>query len=384
MQYQQYRATDGIFTGTSLLPPQWVLSVDDNGTIVALSPEATGAVIEVTGMLCPGFVNVHCHTELSYLHQRIPKHTGLVDFILQILGHRGAPVAQVHDAAAQAMDAMWQQGIQAVGDIANTDATIAAKLASPLQFHNFIEVSGFSPAIAATRLAQGMAVYEAFEAAMPAKNTLVPHAPYSTSTTLVRNLLAHSSGKVVSIHNQEAPTENVFFSNPADSDFNRLYQALQVPIADFFEPSGQSSLDTLWPHLQPAGTLILVHNTFLSSELLHNHLLHNRWPEVYICICIRANLYIEHTVPPIADWLAWNDYLVLGTDSLASNDSLSIWEEIQTIQQHFPEIPLTQILQWATYNGAKALNMEAKLGSFAIGKQPGVLCLQHGGPQRLR
>ncbi|MDQ3846029.1 MAG: amidohydrolase family protein, partial [Bacteroidota bacterium] len=60
-------------------------------------------------------------------------------------------------------------------------------------------------------------------------------------------------------------------------------------------------------------------------------------------------------------------------DSLASNHSLSIPDEIKTIQKNFPSIPLEEVLQWATLNGAKALQMDDILGSFERGKKPGVV-----------
>ena len=65
--------------------------------------------------------------------------------------------------------------------------------------------------------------------------------------------------------------------------------------------------------------------------------------------------------------------IVLGTDSLASNNQLSILSEIKTITQNFPHILLQTILQWATINGAKALGMEDTLGSFKFGKKPGIV-----------
>jgi cytosine/adenosine deaminase-related metal-dependent hydrolase len=65
--------------------------------------------------------------------------------------------------------------------------------------------------------------------------------------------------------------------------------------------------------------------------------------------------------------------IVLGTDSLASNHQLSILEEIKTLQQHFASIPLQTMLQWATINGAKALQTDATLGSFEKGKTPGIV-----------
>ena len=43
------------------------------------------------------------------------------------------------------------------------------------------------------------------------------------------------------------------------------------------------------------------------------------------------------------------------------------------ISQNFPHIPLQSVLQWATINGAKALGMDNSLGSFEVGKKPGIV-----------
>ncbi|HLF46735.1 MAG TPA: amidohydrolase family protein, partial [Chitinophagaceae bacterium] len=94
------------------------------------------------------------------------------------------------------------------------------------------------------------------------------------------------------------------------------------------------------------------------------------------CLCINANLYIENKVPPIE--MLMNHYcpLVLGTDSYSSNWQLSITKEMQSIQNNFPAIPLETILQWATINGAKALDWDDELGSFEKGKKPGVVLIE--------
>ena len=76
------------------------------------------------------------------------------------------------------------------------------------------------------------------------------------------------------------------------------------------------------------------------------------------------------------------DNIILGTDSLASNDQLSILEEIKTLQNNFKNLDLTILLKWATSNGSKALQMDNKLGSFKKGKQPGIVLLE--GAEALR
>jgi cytosine/adenosine deaminase-related metal-dependent hydrolase len=90
---------------------------------------------------------------------------------------------------------------------------------------------------------------------------------------------------------------------------------------------------------------------------------------------VKANQYIEKALPPV-DLLQKNGCrIVIGTDSLASNNSLDILDELKTISANFPAIQLAELLQWATLNGAKALQLQDQLGSFEKGKKPGVILI---------
>ena len=62
--------------------------------------------------------------------------------------------------------------------------------------------------------------------------------------------------------------------------------------------------------------------------------------------------------------------MTLGTDSLASNHTLSIWEEVQTILKN-TDLDLNTLLTWACKNGAEFLQLK-ELGTFEKGKIPGV------------
>jgi imidazolonepropionase-like amidohydrolase len=81
-------------------------------------------------------------------------------------------------------------------------------------------------------------------------------------------------------------------------------------------------------------------------------------------------------MPPIELLRANNAEIVIGTDSYASNWSLNILDELKTIQKQFPSIPLSEMLGWATMNGARALQMEKSLGSFEKGKKPGIVLIE--------
>jgi cytosine/adenosine deaminase-related metal-dependent hydrolase len=86
-------------------------------------------------------------------------------------------------------------------------------------------------------------------------------------------------------------------------------------------------------------------------------------------------MYIEDTLPDISMLSKAGVHICIGTDSLASNHQLDIMSELCVIKQHYPNIGWEQLLNWGTYNGAKALQFDTLLGSFAVGKQPGVLLL---------
>ena len=82
-------------------------------------------------------------------------------------------------------------------------------------------------------------------------------------------------------------------------------------------------------------------------------------------------------MPPIELLRTNGANIIVGTDSYASNWSLNILDELKTIQKHNPQIPLEEMLGWATINGARALQMDKQLGSFEAGKKPGVVIIEN-------
>ncbi|HQV66448.1 MAG TPA: amidohydrolase family protein, partial [Saprospiraceae bacterium] len=95
--------------------------------------------------------------------------------------------------------------------------------------------------------------------------------------------------------------------------------------------------------------------------------------QIFWATCPNANLYIENKLPDYQIFRDADAKVTIGTDSLTSNWQLSIWEEIKTIRKYQSYIPLEELLTWATINGAEALSYEDRLGSFEVGKTPGIL-----------
>ena len=376
MEYRKFKA-DHIFTGREILHDDNVLITDAAGLVVGIIDIAdAGDGIEIVeGMLSPGFINCHCHLELSHLKGYIPEQTGLVDFILKIVNERHFEEQIILQAIENAENEMLQNGIVAVGDICNNTLTIPQKLKRRLRYHNFIETSGFPPSVAAIRFQRSADLYRSYKENFQ-NSTIVPHAPYSVSPEIFQLINDLPDNQLLTIHNQETTAEDELFKT-GKGDFLRLYEKMGVDIS-FFKPNGKSSLQTWLPYFNKSQSIILVHNVTTSATDLAFKKLQTTTHQLqtFFCLCANANLYITNTLPDVKMMLKNNCDIVLGTDSLASNHQLSIWEEIKTLQKNFPAIELTTLLQWATINGARALQMDDELGSFEKGKRPGVVLIK--------
>ena len=374
--YRKFSA-DKIFDGYQFLQGK-VLITDDVGVIVDIIDEKTAGddVEKLKGLLCPGFINAHCHLELSHMKGHIPKHTGLVDFVLKVVTDRHFSEQEIFNAIEGAEDEMLKNGIVAVGDICNSTLTIPQKIKARLQYHNFIEASGFVPELAKDRFDRSMGILNEYKSSIKYQvSSINPHAPYSVSPAMFGMINDLPNNNLLTIHNQEATAENEFFEK-GSGDFLRLYKQMGIDIS-FFKPSLNTSLQTWLPYFTKAQSLILVHNVTTSAADLEfvKRSTNNYQLSTFFCLCPNANLYISNTLPDVKMLMEHTDNIVLGTDSLASNDQLSILAEIKTLQNNFKEFELATLLKWATSNGAKALHMNERLGSFEKGKQPGVILI---------
>ena len=377
MLYRKLKGSN-IFDGYTLRGENKVLIIQDNGIIESIVDETeAGDNIEFyDGILCPGFINAHCHIELSHLKGKIPQHTGLVNFVQTVMQERTAGAEEKHNAIEAATRELYNSGTVAVGDICNTTDSISIKQNGNMHWHNFIEVSGFVAGGAQKRFDEATKIMNAFITELKAPEhtiALVPHAPYSVSATLFGLLNNASANKTISIHNQECAAENELYVNKS-GDFLKLYSNFGIDISSFL-PTGKRSLESWLPLFTLQQKIILVHNTFTKKEdiLFAANIIGN--DQLFYCLCPNANLYIENTLPDVEMMLEQNCNLVVGTDSYGSNNQLNVFEEVKTICKNFPTIALATALKWATINGAKALGIDKIAGSFETGKKPGVVLL---------
>ena len=384
MSFRKFTA-DYLFTGYNLVENA-VLITDSGGTVedVVTSDEAGDGIETFSGVVTPGFVNCHCHLELSHLKDVIPPHTGLIEFLLSVVQKRGVPPEQVREAIHKAEQEMWNNGIVAVGDICNTADAVDTKAASNIYWNSFIEVLSFLDEKADEQVAHYTGVLSQHQEKLPGRfrNALTPHAPYTISEKTFQLINQATKGQIISIHNQEHPAEDELYRS-GGGEYLKLLGLFGIDRSPF-PVSGKSSIRSYLPYFDNSQTILLVHNTYMTEEdiVFADAYSRDNGLSLVYCLCVNANRYIEDKIPPIELFIKHSCDVVLGTDSYSSNWQLNIAKEIETVltTSYFKDLPyevgLETVLKWATSNGASALRIDDQYGSFKKGKQPGIVLLQ--------
>lgn len=355
-----------------------VVVTDLDGKILdIIPPDKAGSndVRILKGSIVPGFINAHCHLELSHMKGLTPKGTGLIEFISDVVSKRNFNEDVILEHIRMADAEMYQNGIQAVGDISNTAHSFLVKALSKMRYYTFVEYFDLmNPLRTNAILDQYNKVYKKAPHDARHRRSAVPHAPYSVSPELFRRInVINNTPSVVSIHNQETPPENELFLSKT-GDFVQFLHKAGSDLADF-SATGLPSVQYAGKYMDPEQVTLLVHNTMCTSNDIIYAL--KRFKHLFWVTCPNANIYIENRLPDYKLFIENKVEMVIGTDSLSSNDQLCILSEIQTIVRNNPEISGCDLLHWATINGAKALGFHDELGSIEIGKKPGLLHLSN-------
>jgi len=365
-----------VITNTGAPAKRAVISAEDDGTIISIEPGIESlrdpqSVEFFNGIIIPGFVNCHCHLELSHMKGSFAEGTGLENFIMHIRDARNnIPVDEI-SAAQQTDKLLSDEGVVLCADVCNTSLTFNIKKKSRIQYHNFLEVFGTDPQKAGKRMDE-IEVVAVDAERMGLSYSITPHSAYSVSLPLFRLIKEKSKmNRVTTIHFMETSSEALFLSDHSGL-LRKSYEASGLLPDNILVPADHAT--TILDEMTTAGNLLLVHNTFADSETVKRVKKRGR---TFWCLCPGSNLYIEKKMPPVEMLMKEGCDLVIGTDSLASNKSLSILSELKLIQKYFPSIPLQELIRWATISGAEALGEDNNFGKIVPGKKPGLLLLEN-------
>lgn len=349
---------------------------DKNGKIVAVDSYAElkgqGDLTEYDGrVLTPALINCHAHLELSHLAEMTdsgPWQGDITDWISKLLSLRQRiPVENALPAARKALDALYNDGVALVVDIGNLaeSAEIGKRSAAKVNF--YLEMLGLGDVVAQSAL-QRLAKLDMLD------TNCTGHAPYSTNKRLLIALKdkARRNGSLFSIHTAESQTELQFLEN-GSGPFRSFIEDRGGWDDSFTAPDCGSInyLDTLGLLDETTLCVHCVHITDDEIELMAKC-------RAKVCLCPGSNRFLAVGVAPVEKMLAAGLLPGLGTDSLASNSVLSIWQEMNLLREDHPGLDPVHVFAFATQGGAHVLS-ECQFGSLAPGKSSAILAVKAEG-----
>lgn len=315
------------------------------------------------GILIPDLVDAHCHLELSYMSGAIPEGGGFTAFAQGMGKFRGVfdEAQRQQQAAVAADDALWRQGVGAVGDVCNGSSTFGIKERSRIDYLNFIELFGMeTPSAASVRSVAKEAVAHGLH------GVVTPHSTYSLGEEAFCSAVKEGPQELpLSIHFMESPSEKELFMGKGELSQWYAGRGWQSDFTEYLSPAHR-----IIECIPSRRNILLVHNCCVTEEevdMIENHFTGC----VTWVLCPRSNYYISRIQPPVGLLRRKGVRIAIGTDSLASNTGLDMVSELRALG----DIPLEELLEWGTTNGAAALGMDEMAAGFEAGHKSGAVLL---------
>lgn len=324
--------------------------------------------------ITPSLINCHVHLELSCLSE-LGQDTSfqcqgdITRWIRQLLARRHAPCEEyeINDAALFALAKLYTGGCGAAIDIGNRQASrhIGADFKTKVFF--FLELLG----LCGDREQKALADLEK----IPAEIACTAHAPYSTGPELLKALKkrATDSGQLFPVHVAESLAENEFLLS-GSGKLQGFLDEMGVDTALFQHPGARAVR-----YLDDLGVLdektLCVHAVDVADDDIN--LLAAR--KSAVCLCPGSNRYLGVGKAQLQKYLQRGVRAVLGTDSLASNDTMSMWHEMRLLREDHPGVEPEKIFHMATLSAATLLDLETISGAIAPGVSSSLLAIRAEG-----
>lgn len=354
------------------------------GTLAELKKNHSAVVVEHHDCaILPGFVNAHTHLELTHFPSwRLRTHVdynprSFTDWIIQLIKiTRGLQAEDFRASLVEGLRKCVESGTTAVGDIVSHYDLASSYNVPPIRGRLFFEALGHDPARYRERLDQAATAIEGLREATITTG-LSPHTPYTSSESnlpLIQNM-ANARNLPLAIHISESQAESDFIFDTSGPLAEKLYPF--VGLEQYLVPPRHCSSTELLDRnglLTPATLAVhCVHINLADAQILKKR-------GVTVCLCPRSNDRLDVGRAPLALLKKFEIPLALGTDSLASNDSISLWDEMRFALDMFSgDLSPAEVFRMATSGGAAALGLSDRIGILEIGKHADFQVISHIG-----
>lgn len=305
-------------------------------------------------VIMPGLVNAHTHLELTH-HQGVIRRTPrFTNWLTQLIRNSKSDPEWVNAAVKDGIEMSLAGGATTIGDIHGFGKSAQIHRDSPIRAVVFFETTGFSP----ERTQIGVGRIDEYLASSPGPDALFqpavsPHAPYSTSATLYRHCLelVRSCDLPMCTHLSETKDELEFLST-GTGVFADLLNAFGISMSGWTPPKCSPV-----QFLKDIGILayrpLLAHCNYLTDADIETL----AESGASVAFCPRTHHYFHHTSHPILRLIRAGVNVAIGTDSLASNWSLSMLDELRYLAKTQDSLSPETIIDLVTINGARALSL---------------------------
>ena len=370
-----------------ILRAKWVVPVAtppiENGavavegdTVTAIGPssDVTGGDVRDLGevVLAPGLINAHCHLDYTAFVNQVEWRGSFIEWILQLVALKQLKSEKQYLAGFKAgSEQLLKSGTTTVVNIESFPPLID-QIVTPLRVVWCLELIDFKRTDTPEQLiADAVAVVDAHPGL---RFGLSPHAPYTASAELYRLAARYARGRhlLLTTHLAESEEEDDMFRRGT----GHMY--------DYFSRAGRDMADC--KHHGPVQMLQEMEGLTPECLVAHANCLTPVDVKLFaqtgahIVHCPRTHRFFRRPTPLLESLVHAGVNVCLGTDSLASNDQLSMFAEMQELARTFPRWSAEQIFALATVNAAKALNQPDKLGKIAPGATADLIAVPLDGP----
>jgi cytosine/adenosine deaminase-related metal-dependent hydrolase len=337
-------------------------------------------------VLLPGLINAHCHLDYACLRGKISPQKSFTNWIQAINAEKSelSPkdyVASINNGFTEA---------KRFGTTTITNLTAFPELISQVQppirtcwFAELIDIRAPERAnelidSAIESLGRLRPELVLGEADGSAPSGLAPHALFTASKDLLRRCdeIAQRDHILLTTHLAESREEMEMFryrSGPLYEFMRSIGRPMndcgsKTPLELFLDligsggsPNRPRAIEVKRPYL----SWIVAHlNELTESDF---DLLERSNSKFHVAHCPRSHNYFGHSPFSFERLRSLGFNVCLGTDSLASNHTLSLFDEMRAFQKEFPSISAEEIFQMVTVNPARALRQESALGQIRSG-----------------